>query len=216
VGVIQLMPYHSTTKPPDRMIDRLQSLSLARRFVKDVLVQRALNDEALIIAARQVKRWDLPSGPNIVLYDRAQSRGAHLTPARKEIFNRLAQTWSGANLNKAEESTVQVFSNPQLGSAAKPESSPAQNKSTASPATEFQPRFQVGRLAGAIHAALSNIPKTEEQIVAETRDVAKRCEITDPARRVREHLHWWERREVYVHVAGKGWILNPRVARRCE
>jgi hypothetical protein len=109
VGVIQLMPYHSTTKPPDRMIDRLQSVSLARRFVKDVLVQRALNDEALIIAARQVKRWDLPSGPNIVLYDRAQSRGAHLTPARKEIFNRLAQLGLGLISTKRRNRQFRCF-----------------------------------------------------------------------------------------------------------
>jgi hypothetical protein len=94
VAVIQLVPYHSVSAPPDRMIDRLESVRLARRFVKDVVVPRALAGEALIVAVRGVSRWNLPISPNIVLYNHGQSRGGYLTPAHENIFHRLGQTWN--------------------------------------------------------------------------------------------------------------------------
>jgi hypothetical protein len=94
VAVIQLVPYHSVSAPPDRMIDQLESVNLARRFVKEVVVPRALAGEALIVAVRGVTRWNLPSGPNIVLYSQGQSRGAYLTPAHEAIFRRLGRTWN--------------------------------------------------------------------------------------------------------------------------
>jgi hypothetical protein len=60
-------------------------------YVHDVLIPRAQRDEITIIAARGVKHWGLPKHKkNIVLYEGAETRSAHLTlNSRKAIARRL-------------------------------------------------------------------------------------------------------------------------------
>lgn len=80
IAAVELAPYHSANfSVPKRVFDSLQSVELARAFVREVLLPRAKAGECLLVATRAVKRWDLPRHRNIVLYGPAEARSAHLS-----------------------------------------------------------------------------------------------------------------------------------------
>lgn len=79
---IELVPYHSATfADADGWLDGLQSVALARAFVRDVVIPRVARGDAIVIATRQVSQWGLPELPGVIRYTAGQARGAHLTPA---------------------------------------------------------------------------------------------------------------------------------------
>lgn len=78
---IELVPYHSATfSDADGWLQRLQSVSLARTFVREYVIPRVESGKALVIATRQVNQWNLPDLPGVIRYSPGQARGAHLTP----------------------------------------------------------------------------------------------------------------------------------------
>lgn len=80
IAAIELVPYHSVNFTlPQRVLNKMQSVSLAQAFVHDNLVQRARSDDCLIIVTRAVKHWQLPVHRNIVTYSAVEARSAHLT-----------------------------------------------------------------------------------------------------------------------------------------
>lgn len=81
VAAIELVPYHSEKYAlPDGIRDRLQSVHVARRFVAETLLQKAVAGEITLVVTRQSKAWSLPEGDGIVVYTHGEARGAHMTP----------------------------------------------------------------------------------------------------------------------------------------
>ncbi|WHZ23964.1 MAG: hypothetical protein OJF47_003076 [Nitrospira sp.] len=79
---IELVPYHSPSlRGSGRWLRELPSVKLARAFVHDVVVRRVRSGEALLIATRQARTWNLPTHRGIVRYNGPQARAAHLSPA---------------------------------------------------------------------------------------------------------------------------------------
>ena len=76
---IELVPYHSSGYAGG-WIRHLESVSLARAFVRDIVVNRVRCGEAIAIVARQAKLWNLPKHPRIVCYTGQQARAAHISP----------------------------------------------------------------------------------------------------------------------------------------
>lgn len=78
---IELIPYHSPSfRDPGNWRRLLPSALLARSFVRDHVVPRAHTGKAVVVVARQGQVWDLPRHDNIIRYEGAESRAAHLTP----------------------------------------------------------------------------------------------------------------------------------------
>lgn len=78
---VELVPYHSAYFGlPRPILRRLASVQLVVDFVHNVLVPRAVAGDAVIIAARSARYWKLPPRrKNIVVYERGETRGAHLS-----------------------------------------------------------------------------------------------------------------------------------------
>lgn len=78
---IELLPYHSSrfTISPG-MLARLESVQLARRFVRDYVVPRVRRGEAIVIVARQARAWGVPEARGVVTYAGGETRAAYLTP----------------------------------------------------------------------------------------------------------------------------------------
>jgi hypothetical protein len=81
IAVIELLPYHSATfAVPNRALQKLQSVELARNFVHEVLVPNARSGECLIVATRAKSQWKLPENErNIICYSGSEARAAHLS-----------------------------------------------------------------------------------------------------------------------------------------
>lgn len=92
-AVLEYVPYHSKSfKVSSKVIANLRSPQLMLKFVHDYVVPKAKQDRAIIIVARQVKKWDLPKHKNIIKYTPAQARSAHLnlnSPGGKAIAKKL-------------------------------------------------------------------------------------------------------------------------------
>jgi hypothetical protein len=81
VVTVQLLPYHSPQFGlPDRTLDSLRSVRLMRNYVHEVLVPRARRGEVLIVVTRKSRCWQLREDEHILVYDKQEARGAHLTP----------------------------------------------------------------------------------------------------------------------------------------
>jgi hypothetical protein len=78
ICILQLVPYHSAAFGLSRrIINRLQSASLIRRYVRDfILPQRDL----LILVTRSRELWGLPTAPNILTFSGSETRAVHLSP----------------------------------------------------------------------------------------------------------------------------------------
>lgn len=77
VACLELFPYYSKHFSQPKY--DLHSTSLLRQYVKEVVVPKAQNNEALLIITRQVKSWGLPANKNTVLYTGGQARAASLS-----------------------------------------------------------------------------------------------------------------------------------------
>jgi hypothetical protein len=98
VAAVELFPYHSSNFAEWRLLDRLPSVSMARRFAADVLLADAQVGDRLIIVTRQAERW-LPRkrsrslGRNVLVIGKNHARGIPLGPrfaAGAAILRRLA------------------------------------------------------------------------------------------------------------------------------
>jgi hypothetical protein len=88
--VIELVPYHSNEfKLPHRLYkldgdETLHSVTLARSFVRDNLVDRAKRGEVLILVMRKAEEWGFPDKQanhvGTVIYRGSECRSAHLSP----------------------------------------------------------------------------------------------------------------------------------------
>jgi hypothetical protein len=90
---LELVPYHSSTfGASSEWVKSLRSVALAKSFVRDFIVPRVQSGEAILIAMRGIRHWDLPDIPGVFQYEARHARGAHLTPdtdGGKAILTRL-------------------------------------------------------------------------------------------------------------------------------
>ncbi|SFQ48857.1 hypothetical protein [Hymenobacter arizonensis] len=106
VACLEMFPYHSRSFSPLKI--ELESKKLVCQYVKEVLVPRTQQGDALLVATRQAAAWPLPqrSNRNIITYNAGQARGAHLTmntPGGQAILERLQRTWK-AELSSSRKS----------------------------------------------------------------------------------------------------------------
>jgi hypothetical protein len=82
IASIELLPYHSTSfRDGDHWIRDLQSVKLARYYVKDYVLPRVANDKAIAIVTRQASVWNLPEHSGVIRYSGQEARAAHLSPS---------------------------------------------------------------------------------------------------------------------------------------
>lgn len=102
IASIELVPYHSTSfYDPIGWAKKLESAKLARKFVNEYVVPKVQRNEAILIATRKVKEWNLPEHNNIIVYSSSEARSAHLSPASRggrAIIERLAEVNKGTIL----------------------------------------------------------------------------------------------------------------------
>lgn len=80
IAMLELSPYFSTSYSlPAKIEQGLRSVKLAQSYARDVLVQRAKDNECLIVVTRAVKRWNLEQHKNIIQYNSNEARGASLS-----------------------------------------------------------------------------------------------------------------------------------------
>lgn len=79
IACLELMPYRSKSFHSDRLLKTLPSTKTMINFVREVVIPKVQNDEAIIIATRKVEHWVLPEHQNIVIYEGGETRSAHLT-----------------------------------------------------------------------------------------------------------------------------------------
>ena len=96
VACLEMFPYHSRSFSPLKF--ELESTKLVCQYVKEVLVPRTWQGDALLIATRQAAAWPLPqpTNCNIIAYNAGQARGAHLTmntAGGQAILERLQRLW---------------------------------------------------------------------------------------------------------------------------
>ena len=106
VACLEMVPYHSRSFSSLKV--ELESKKLVCQYVKEVLVPRTRQGNALLIATRQAAAWPLPqpSNPNIITYNAGQARGAHLTmntAGGQAILERLQKLWK-ADLSSGRKS----------------------------------------------------------------------------------------------------------------
>lgn len=102
LAVIELFPYQSANASGlGGLIDKLPSSKLALEFVRCHVLEKVKRDEALVIAVRQVRRWDQVLGnrdDGVVRYTRGEARRAWLTPnsrGGKAIIDWFCQSRTG-------------------------------------------------------------------------------------------------------------------------
>jgi hypothetical protein len=97
MAVLQLMPYHSLRFGlSDGILRSLESVRLMRSYVHEVLVPQAQRGEALIVVTRKSRHWGLPNDEHILVYDRQEAVGAHLTVGSRG-GNRILEYLRGKN-----------------------------------------------------------------------------------------------------------------------
>ncbi|KUG09219.1 hypothetical protein [Solirubrum puertoriconensis] len=95
IACLEMYPYHSQSFREPKV--ELASKKLICQYVKDVLVPRALGDDAMIVAARRAAHWQLPlSHKNIIQLSTGEARGAHMTmntSSGRAILQKLQELW---------------------------------------------------------------------------------------------------------------------------
>jgi hypothetical protein len=77
---IELVPYHSSVFQDHGWIRGLHSVALACAFVRDRVIPRVRDGQAIAIVTRHASTWNLPHHSRIIKYSGQQARAAHLTP----------------------------------------------------------------------------------------------------------------------------------------
>ena len=93
LACLELMPYHSKKFGAGPFLERLISTQVMLEYVREVLIPKAENDQAIIVVARGKRNWDLPRHKNIIVYNRkGEARAARLSlksRGGKAIANQL-------------------------------------------------------------------------------------------------------------------------------
>jgi hypothetical protein len=79
VASVELVPYHSKSFGASALVKYLPSTTRMLAFVHEVLLPRVYQQDALVIVVRSVRHWNLPQHENIIVYEGAETQGAHLT-----------------------------------------------------------------------------------------------------------------------------------------
>lgn len=91
ISTLELIPYHSQSfyLPEKKIMQNLQSLKDIKQYVHDEIVPKAINNEAIIIATRQIMRWNLPENENIIQFgEKTQARRFYIGKEFK-YFNKI-------------------------------------------------------------------------------------------------------------------------------
>lgn len=99
VACLQLVPYHSKDYGlPRRLFNELKSKDAAVEYVKNVLLKKAENNEATIVAMRGAKEWGFIASQeqpkNVFVYQGNEARAAHLIlekDAGKAVLKRIRE-----------------------------------------------------------------------------------------------------------------------------
>lgn len=95
IAVLELVPYHSKSYTlKDKIYSQLYTPKMMLDFVHDHVIPKATAGKACIISTRKSKLWSLPQNENIVIYEKGQTRGAHLsgnTSGGKKILEFLSR-----------------------------------------------------------------------------------------------------------------------------
>lgn len=79
LACLELVPYHSRCFGASSLPRLLPSANAMVEYVEDVLIPRAKKGDVTIVATRSRDNWKLPEHENIVIYEGAETRAAHLT-----------------------------------------------------------------------------------------------------------------------------------------
>jgi hypothetical protein len=79
LACLELLPYHSKSFGAGSLLHSLPSTQAMLAFVREILVPKAKDGMAIIIATRSVKNWQLPKHKNIIVYEASETRSAYLT-----------------------------------------------------------------------------------------------------------------------------------------
>ena len=70
-------------------MQNLQSLKDIKEYVHNEIVPKAINNEAIIIATRQIMQWNLPENENIIQFgEKTQARRFYIGKEFKD-FNKI-------------------------------------------------------------------------------------------------------------------------------
>lgn len=83
VAIVQYFPYRSKSfHVGGRILSRLKSVELIKKFVRSYISEKVGRGEACAIVARQAKRWEFPDKKDgVVVFTGQQARSAHLNEA---------------------------------------------------------------------------------------------------------------------------------------
>lgn len=79
VAILELVPYHSNNFKHKSLINKLESSRQMKIFIDRFLMPKVISNKACVICTRQVKEWGLPNHNNIITYQNAEARAAHLS-----------------------------------------------------------------------------------------------------------------------------------------
>ena len=81
LACIELVPYHSQSFRAHELVEKLPSVKMVRKFVRESLVPDASAGRRTLIVTRQAKAWGLrPVTGKVVVYEGGETRGASLSP----------------------------------------------------------------------------------------------------------------------------------------
>lgn len=84
VACLQLVPYHSRSFGAGDLRRRLPSVEGMREYVREVVVPKAEDGSAVVVVTRSHADWGpMANKQNIVVYEKSESRSAHLTPGSR-------------------------------------------------------------------------------------------------------------------------------------
>lgn len=96
VASLELFPYKSNSFRHHKLVEALPSSKAVLHFARCELFERAQTEKVTVIMTRQVNRWDLAANfPNVIRYEGAAARGAHVGPdteGGKAILKHLEET----------------------------------------------------------------------------------------------------------------------------
>jgi hypothetical protein len=77
---LELFPYPSSGFGSNSLLNKLPSVVLMQKYVRDLVIPKVQEDEAIIIVTRSIKNWNLPRHKNnIILYTHTETRSASLS-----------------------------------------------------------------------------------------------------------------------------------------
>jgi hypothetical protein len=79
LACLELFPYSSKSFGESSLLDKLQSSLVMLKYVHDVVIPKAEEGKAVIIATRSIKYWNLPKHKNIIIYEGGETHAAHLS-----------------------------------------------------------------------------------------------------------------------------------------